>query len=303
MESEPQPQGWKCWIIASRPRTLPAAAMPVYLAVCLTLHQGYDWQPIAAWICLTFALLIQIGTNFSNDLEDYRSGADNEKRLGPSRAVQSGWISERVMSRAVWLVFGTAFATGSLLYCYTEGYWIFALGIASILCGYAYTGGPFPLGYYGLGDLFSLAFFGFVAVLATYFIQSGDLAWPAWWTGLAVGGLTTNLLVVNNHRDMETDRVAGKRTLAVRWGRGFTFTEYVCFVVIAWLWAPVLYWGNGSSPWVFAGWLAVPFWIRGILTLRRAQSRSEYPTVLKLTSLALIVFGCASGLGLLLGAN
>jgi 1,4-dihydroxy-2-naphthoate octaprenyltransferase len=299
MGSVTQPPQWKSWLLATRPRTLPAAAMPVCLAVCLAVHQGVAWQPMAAWLCLLFALLIQIGTNFSNDLEDFRSGADNEKRLGPGRAVQSGWISERTMSRAVWLVFGMAFATGSLLHFYTEGYWIFVLGILSILCGYAYTGGPYPLGYHGLGDLFSLLFFGLVAVMATYFIQSGELAWTAWWTGLAVGGLTTNLLVVNNHRDMDTDRVAGKRTLVVRWGRGFAEAEYICFVAIAWLWAPVLFWGNDSSAWVFAGWLAIPFWVRGIRALRRAQSREDYHTVLKLTSLALIVFGSASSIGLL----
>lgn len=289
------------WIAASRPRTLPAAAMPVWLAVCLSVYNGADWKLIPALLCLGFALLIQIATNFSNDLEDFRRGADNEKRIGPDRAVQSGWITERTMARAVWITFGLAFVTGSLLFFYTEGYWIFALGIISILAGYAYTGGPYPLGYHGLGDIFSLFFFGLVAVGATYYIQTQELGWTVWLTGLAVGGLTTNLLVVNNHRDMETDRVVGKRTLAVRWSRDFTFIEYVGFVLVAFSWAPLLYCFAGYHLGVFLSWLALPFWIKGIRLLKNARHRWEFFKVLKFTSLALITFGVGAGLGLLLG--
>lgn len=289
-----------CWIAASRPRTLPAAAMPVWLAVCLATSTHGDWQLVPALLCVGFALLIQIGTNFSNDLEDFRSGADNEKRLGPSRAVQSGWISEKTMSRAVWITFGLAFVVGSLLLFYTQGYWIFVLGIVSILAGYAYTGGPYPLGYHGLGDVFSLLFFGLVAVGATYFIQTETLEWTVWLTGLAVGGLTTNLLVVNNHRDMETDREVGKRTLAVRWGREFTFVEYCLFVLIAALWAPVLWVFGDYSLWPFLSWVAVPLWWKGIRLLKLARHRWEFLNVLKYTSFALILFGLGAGVGLLL---
>lgn len=290
-----------CWIAAARPRTLPAAAIPVWLAVCLAIHDGADWKLIPALLCLGFALLIQIATNFSNDLEDFRSGADNEKRIGPDRAVQSGWISERTMARAVWITFGLAFGMGSLLFFYTEGYWIFGLGIASILAGYAYTGGPYPLGYHGLGDLFSLLFFGLVAVGATYYIQVQELGWEVWLTGLAVGGLTTNLLVVNNHRDMQTDREAGKRTLAVRWGREFTFIEYVGWIAVAFAWAPLLYVCGDYSIGVFLSWLALPFWIKGIRLLKNARHRWEFFKVLKWTSFALILFGTGAGAGLLLG--
>ena len=172
----------------------------------------------AALLCLGFALLVQIGTNFANDYYDFQKGADTAARVGPTRAVAAGLISSATMRHAMWYVFASAFACGLGLLAW-GGPWLLAIGVASILCGIAYTGGPWPLGYNGLGDLFVFVFFGLVAVGATYFVQAGELTLDALLTGVPIGLLAANILVVNNYRDFETDQLARKRTLVVRFGR------------------------------------------------------------------------------------
>jgi 1,4-dihydroxy-2-naphthoate octaprenyltransferase len=178
------------------------------------------------------ALAIQVGTNFANDLFDYEKGADDEGRLGPPRAVQLGLISPAEMRRGMIGAFGAAVLAGLYLTS-VAGPVVVVIGIASIIAAVAYTAGPFPLGYNGLGDLFVLIFFGFVAVCGTAYVQAGHVPVLAWWSSVAVGALATAILVVNNLRDLETDARTGKRTLAVRWGRSFAVAEYRFLLTVA----------------------------------------------------------------------
>lgn len=210
---------------AARPRTLPAAVAPVVAASALAAQDQAFVGPAAA-ACLGFALLIQIGTNFANDYFDFVKGADTVERVGPRRAVAAGLVAPRTMRLATVIVFVLAFAVGLSLLNY-GGWPLLIIGIVSIVCGVAYTGGPYPLAYHGLGDVFVFVFFGLVAVSATYFVQAGHVTRDAWVVGVGIGALATNILAVNNYRDIETDRKAGKRTLAVRCGRSFTRGQFI----------------------------------------------------------------------------
>ena len=218
------PSGAGLWWEAARPRTLPAAVAPVLAATALAWHDGV-FDGVAASICLTFALLIQIGTNYANDYYDFVKGADTKARVGPRRAVAAGLIAPATMKRAMALVFAAAFGVGLLLLPF-GGWPLLVIGVVSILCGIAYTGGPYPLAYHGWGDVFVFVFFGLVAVNATYFVQAGALVPAGWWVGAGIGSLATNILVVNNYRDIATDREAGKRTLAVRFGPVFAQLQF-----------------------------------------------------------------------------
>lgn len=212
------------WWEAARPRTLPAAVAPVMVASALAWADGV-FDGVAAAICLGFALLIQIGTNYANDYFDFQKGADTEDRIGPRRAVAAGLISPAAMKRAMGLVFALAFALGLTLLGW-GGWPLLVIGITSIACGILYTGGPYPLAYHGWGDLFVFIFFGLVAVGATYYVQAGNVTGAAWALGAAMGALSTNILVVNNYRDVDTDRKAGKRTTVVRFGRTFARRQF-----------------------------------------------------------------------------
>ena len=212
------------WLSAARPRTLPAAIAPVLVASALALRDGLLVAPAAVG-CLVFAVLIQIGTNFANDYYDFVKGADTDERVGPRRAVASGLIAPAIMKRAMTGVFAAAFLSGLPLLGY-GGWPLLLIGVASIVCGIAYTGGPYPLGYNGLGDLFVFIFFGLVAVGATYFVQTGLVTGEMLVIGAGIGALATNILAVNNYRDAETDTKAGKRTLVVRFGRKFTRMQF-----------------------------------------------------------------------------
>ncbi len=219
------------WASAARLRTLPASVAPVLIGVVLAFADGVG-HVAAAVAALVGAMLIQIGTNYANDYFDFVKGADTAERLGPRRAVQSGLVSPDAMRRATILVFGLAILVG--IYLAWRGGWpILVVGIASILCGVFYTGGPFPLGYRGLGDVFVLLFFGPVAVAGTYWVQALELGWLPILAGLGPGLISTAILAVNNLRDRETDAKAGKRTLAVRLGVRFTRIEYTACVVAA----------------------------------------------------------------------
>ncbi|MFP4542365.1 MAG: 1,4-dihydroxy-2-naphthoate polyprenyltransferase, partial [Opitutales bacterium] len=212
------------WVQAARPKTLPAAVVPVALGAALAqAHDTFVLWPVV--ICLAFALLIQVGTNFANDYYDFRSGADTDARIGPARAVASGWITPEAMRRATGVTFVLAFAVGCLLVPY-GGWGLVAIGGLSILCGIAYTGGPYPLGYNGLGDVFVFIFFGLVAVTGTYYVQALEWSLASLVASIPVGLLSVAILIVNNYRDIDTDTVAGKRTLAVRLGRRLTRAQY-----------------------------------------------------------------------------
>jgi 1,4-dihydroxy-2-naphthoate octaprenyltransferase len=221
----------KIWLAAARPRTLPAAIAPVLVGSGLAWRDGgFDGR--AAGLCLGFALLVQIGTNFSNDYFDFVKGADTHARVGPRRAVAAGQISPGAMRGAMWGVMAAAFICGLGLIAW-GGPWLLVVGVVSILAGLAYTGGPWPLGYHGLGDIFVFLFFGLVAVCATYFVQAGRLVPDAVLAAVPVGLLTANILVANNYRDADTDAAAGKRTLVVRFGRPAARWQFAGSLVVA----------------------------------------------------------------------
>ncbi|MFP4358151.1 MAG: 1,4-dihydroxy-2-naphthoate polyprenyltransferase [Puniceicoccaceae bacterium] len=207
------------WILAARPRTLPAAVMPVVVGSAIAGNVGgFQWIP--ATLCGLFAVLVQIGTNYANDYYDWKQGADSPHRIGPTRAVASGLLPPRVMRAGAFAALGLAFACGLFLVAW-GGWWLVAVGVLSVLSGLAYTAKPVALGYRGLGDVFVIAFFGLIAVSVTTFVQTGTFPFLVWPAGLAVGLLANNLLVVNNYRDRESDMDAGKRTVVVRFGPQF----------------------------------------------------------------------------------
>lgn len=283
------------WFSALRPRTLPAAIAPVLVGSALAAHEGrFSASPAA--LCLGFALLVQIGTNFANDYYDFVHGADNSSRVGPRRAVAAGLISPRAMRRAMWLVFAAAFAVGLGLLAF-GGPWLLVVGVASILCGIAYTGGPWPLGYHGLGDLFVFIFFGLVAVGVTCHVQTGHWTPGALMASVPIGLLAANILLVNNYRDAETDAAAGKRTLVVRFGRGFARIQHGASLVVS-LVAPVLLLSNGYSRWCLLPLLLAPLAWRHARRLREAQSPGELIVLLGDTGKFLAAYALLFAIGL-----
>jgi len=248
------------WFEATRPRTLPAAVAPVLVGTALAIRAD-AFVPPAALACLGFALLIQIGTNFANDYYDFVKGADTAERVGPRRAVASGLVKPGTMKLVTALTFAAAFAVGLSLLPY-GGWPLLAIGIASVVCGYAYTGGPYPLGYNGLGDLFVFIFFGLIAVGATAYVQTGALTADLWVAGAGVGGLSANILVVNNYRDVETDAKAGKRTLVVRFGRAFARRQFILAHALSAL-VPLLLVGLLGTDLILALILAVMVLVEG----------------------------------------
>ena len=248
----------RAWVIAARPQTLPAAAAPVAVGVGLALGDGV-FAPLPALAALVGASLIQIGTNFANDYYDAVNGADTDDREGFTRVVASGLIDPGAVRRAMWLAFAAAVAVGTYLVA-VGGVPILVVGVVSVAAGIAYTGGPYPLGYHGLGDLFVFVFFGVVAVAGTYYVQAAALAGgavpvtlpagtvtlAAVVAGVPIAALSTNILVVNNLRDREEDAATGKRTLAVRFGPRFARAEYLAMTALAYL-TPVWFAATGRG--------------------------------------------------------
>ena len=209
---------WKAWLLAARPKTLPAAIVPVWSGCLMVDAIGYDVSYRLAVVTLMGAIFIQIATNFFNDVIDARKGADTIERIGPTRATASGLLSPKAMYAGAAFMLLQALVCGFLLFN-ARGWPIIAIGIPSLYLSYGYTGGPVPLAYRGLGEIFVILFFGFVAVMGTIFIQTGFWPWQGWILGLQIGCLSAVLIAVNNYRDLEEDRAANKRTLVVRWGR------------------------------------------------------------------------------------
>ena len=221
------------WLIAIRIKTLPAAISPVLLGTALAFHDG-DSNPFTFLMTLLAAVLIQIGANFANDVYDFEKGSDREDRLGPQRATQSGLISPTDMKKAMWKIFALAIGVGFYL-AYVGGWPIVIIGLASIAAGIAYTGGPYPLGYHGFGDIFVFLFFGLIAVPGTYYLQTGSVTELSLWLGAVMGMLITAILVVNNLRDRDADIISGKKTLAVRFGETFSKIQFILLVMLPFL--------------------------------------------------------------------
>ncbi|MFC1997113.1 1,4-dihydroxy-2-naphthoate polyprenyltransferase [Chloroflexota bacterium] len=235
----------KIWFLAIRPKTLPAAAAPVIVGASLAFVEG-GFRFDLALVCLLVALLLQIGSNLANDVFDFEKGADLGERYGPTRVTQAGMMTPGEVKYGMIVIFGLSAILG--MYLILVGGWpILILGVAAILSAIAYTGGPFPFGYHGLGDLFVFIFFGLAAVAGTYYVQLLTISLPVWGMAIAMGLLTVAILVVNNLRDIESDRQVNKRTLAVRFGKQFARMEYIICVIGAYI-IPVALWGAEKLP-------------------------------------------------------
>jgi 1,4-dihydroxy-2-naphthoate octaprenyltransferase len=264
----------RIWVMAARPRTLPAAIAPVLVGTSLAL--GSDrFRALAFVAALLGAIFIQVGTNLSNDYSDARRGADTEDRLGPVRVTAGGLVPPSQVLLATYVTFGLAVACGAYLIA-VAGWELLAVGAASILAGVLYTGGPRPYGYEGLGEVFVFLFFGIVAVAGSYFVQYERLPWEPFVCAVPVGLLAAAILVVNNVRDIDTDRRAGKRTLAVRLGRERTRTAYAVMLAAAFVTAP-LPWAFGSmNAWLLLPLAAAPLATRLVGVVR---TRADGPSL------------------------
>ena len=286
------------WLLASRPATLAAAVVPVAVGTACALGVG-RWEPGAILGALVGAVFIQIGTNFANDLFDFEKGADAGERLGPTRAVQAGLLTVAEARAGMTVAFCAATLAGGYL-TFIAGWPVVAIGVASIASGIAYTGGPYPLGYHGLGDLFVLIFFGFVAVCGTAFVEVGQVPPLAWAASVPVGALATAILVVNNIRDRELDAKAGKRTLVVRLGRRAAVAEYAALILSAQLAPVILVLSGRASGWLLATLLTAPLGGRLLWILARRDGRALNP-ILGATALLLLLHGSLLAVGLAVG--
>ena len=284
------------WIGAARLRTLPAAIVPVVVGTAVAAASGgVAWAPAGA--ALLGAIAIQIGTNFANDVFDAEKGADGPDRIGPVRAVSAGLISATAMRRAMIVAFGVAALFGLYL-VHVAGWPIVAIGVASILSGIAYTGGPWPLGYHGLGDVFVMLFFGFVAVCGTAYVQVGHVPCLAVWAAIPVGALATGILVVNNLRDRHQDVRVSKRTLAVRFGRGGAIAEYVALLALAYA-VPIAL-AAGGRTWALLPLATLPLAGARLRALLAASDGPDFNRLLAATGQLLLAHGVLFAVGLVL---
>jgi 1,4-dihydroxy-2-naphthoate octaprenyltransferase len=258
--------------MAARLRTLPAAVAPVLVGTALAIEHG-DFDGFAFAAALLGALFIQVGTNLSNDYSDARRGADTEDRLGPVRVTAGGLVPPKQVLRATYITFGLAVLCGIYLIV-VAGWVILAIGAASIVAGVLYTGGPRPYGYEGLGELFVFLFFGLVAVCGSYYVQVQELPWQAFVASVPVGLIAAAILIVNNVRDLETDRRAGKRTLAVRLGRDRTRLLYAGMLAAAYLFLGVVW--SGLCAWVLLALASAPLAARLVGIVR---TRTDGPSL------------------------
>jgi 1,4-dihydroxy-2-naphthoate polyprenyltransferase len=273
-QGAPRPTSLQIWMTAARPKTLPAGIAPVLVGTALAgyLHVFHPLRFVAA---LLGSVLIQVGTNLSNDYSDARRGADTEDRLGPVRVTAGGLVPPKQVLIATYVTFGLAVLCGAYLVA-VAGWQLLLIGIASILAGVLYTGGPRPYGYEGLGELFVFLFFGVAAVAGSYFVQMRDFSWESLALSVPVGLIASALLVVNNTRDIETDRRANKRTLAVRLGRERARQLYAVMVYAAYPLALVTWWFGPLRPWLLVCWLTLPL---AVPVVRLVATHTDGPSL------------------------
>jgi len=288
---------FQSWILASRPRTLPAALVPVMVGSALAIYQGIFF-PAYSIIALLCSILIQIGTNFTNDLYDHLKGSDTKERKGPLRVLASGLISVKEMKWGIFLVFFTAFLLGLYL-VYSVGLVILWIGILSIIAGLAYTAGPFPLAYNGLGDLFVFIFFGIVGTVGTYYLHAQQFTTLAFLISLPVGALITNILIVNNYRDIEEDKTASKNTLAVLLGREFSRYEYVFFILISFFIPFLLHFKYDFNIWIFLPYITLPIAIT-LVKMIYALTGTQLNKTLELSAKFSAIYGLLLSIGIVL---
>lgn len=285
------------WWLAIRPRTLPAALAGVIAGSVLAWRDGgFSSGPAVA--ALGVALLLQIASNLANDVYDDERGADTADRLGPTRVTQSGLLSRRQVKRAMTLVVCLALALGAYL-TYMRGGTAIVVGLAAIVAALAYTGGPYPLGYHGLGEVFVFLFFGLASTVGTYWVQTGTTSSLVWLVATAIGSLTTGIIVVNNLRDIEQDRVAGKRTVAVRIGTRATKVEYAALMAFAYALLTALALLSALPLATLLVWVSLPLTLRAT---RRVFTRTGRALNFALaeTGQAALAFSVLFALGVLL---
>jgi 1,4-dihydroxy-2-naphthoate octaprenyltransferase len=285
---------FRIWLLASRPKTLPAAFVPVFVGSSLAVQEG-KFNIRASVIALLCSILIQIGTNFTNDLYDFYKGADDGERKGPLRVLTAGLVTPGKMKFAIFLVFGLTFLMGLYL-VYLQGYVIFIIGVLSILAGLAYTAGPFPLAYNGLGDIFVFIFFGLFGTAGTYYLHSGCFTIPSIIASIPVGALITNILVVNNYRDIDEDRKVGKNTLAVLLGRNFARYQYFSLLLISFIAPFILYSIYNYKYWIFLPYVTFPIAIK-LMQMVIKNKGEELNKTLELTARFSALFGVLFSVG------
>lgn len=286
------------WIDAARPKTLAAAIVPVVVGTSIAYSDGF-FDAAPALLALICAILIQVGTNFSNDYYDFVKGADTDQRVGFKRATSSGLIPARTMYLATIFTMLAAFLIGLLL-VWHAGWIVLLIGVLSLIFGIAYTGGPYPLGYNGLGDVFVFIFFGIIAVMTTYYVQALEWSTATFWASLAVGALSTNILVVNNLRDVPTDKMTGKKTLGVIFGERILKFEYVLLFLLAIAIPPHFYFVEGYSISVLIPLITIP----GMIFLSRQvwffTERSSLNSTLNATAKLMTIYGILFSIGIYL---
>lgn len=289
----------QAWLLAARPKTLPAALSPVIVGTALAFADNtLAWLPALA--AALGALLLQVLSNFANDYSDFFRGADPHDRLGPVRVTSAGLITPADLRKGIIAVIAAVALVG--LYLIWVGGWpILIVGVAAIVAALAYTGGPFPFGYYGLGEVFVLLFFGVVAVCGTYYVQSLALTSVVVTASVGVGALVTAILIVNNYRDIDTDRRAGKRTLAVRLGRRGARLEYALFVAVAYGVTLVLWLVEGAGAWVLLAWLTAPLAVQLVRTLMTATDGPTLNHTLAGTARLGLLYSLLLAAGIVLG--
>jgi 1,4-dihydroxy-2-naphthoate octaprenyltransferase len=286
------------WIEAARPRTLAAAVAPVVIGLSLAYEYGHSIELGPAVACLVMSLLIQIGTNYCNDYFDFINGKDTSIRKGPQRATQAGLVAPKQMRQAMWLMFGGALIVGGYLGS-VAGWPLLALSACSTVAGYMYTGGPAPLSYLGLGDLFVLVFFGPVAVGGTFFAQQGALPSYVILAGIAPGLLATAILAVNNVRDIDEDRITGKRTLPVRFGLRLGQVEYGLCVAGAML-IPCVLVSIGFHPLILFSLMSLPLAAPHFLSVWKADDAGRLNAALGGTGKVLLAYSLLFAAGAIL---
>ena len=285
------------WLIPSRPRTLLAAFVPVMVGSAVAFNEG-KLNIIFSLAALICSVLIQVGTNFTNDLYDFLKGSDTTKRKGPRRVLASGLISINEMKAAIVITFLTAFLLGLFL-VYHGGTVILVIGILSIIAGLAYTAGPFPLAYNGLGDIFVFMFFGIIGTVGTYYLHTKDLSLISFISSIPVGALVTNILVVNNYRDIEEDKTAGKKTLAVKLGKNFTRYQFTFLIVLSFLIPLVLFIFFNSTIWIFLPYLTLPIAYK-VISMIYTLDGIQLNKTLELTAQLSAIYGLLFSAGFIL---
>jgi 1,4-dihydroxy-2-naphthoate octaprenyltransferase len=292
------PTGVRIWLTAARPRTLPVGVAPVLVGTALAGF-AHVFHPLRFVAALLGAVFIQVGTNLSNDYSDARRGADADDRLGPVRVTAGGLVPPKQVLVATYVSFGLAVLAGIYLIV-VAGWLLLVVGAASILAGVAYTGGPRPYGYEGLGEVFVFLFFGIVAVAGSYFVEVKHLEWEAFALAVPVGLLAAAILIVNNIRDIDSDRRAGKRTLAVRMGRERTRTLFAVTVYLAFLLTPVTWIIGPAKAWVMLPWLAMPLAARVVRVVRNHTDGPSLNAALAQSGMLQLAFCTLLAAGLLL---